>query len=196
MRGATRCHESGALELHRQDHHLHAVQMQPALQRQRGLVVQQARHPVLVAEDQLAGEKDAVGELALDFLGKLRPAPRRGRCRARSAPSRRARWRGNSRRRTRARASSVGLKLVDLLGAAIALGIDRLGADEDEILEVDPETGAAPTAPCAMPPPRLDPTMNTAVGASGSSGGGFSHVGQRAALKISSTSFSRALTSS
>src|SRR6476661_10082951 len=68
---SSRSRRSPALELHRQDHHLHSVQVQPLLECKRGLVVQQPGKPALVAEDELAGEKDAVRKLPLHFLGKL-----------------------------------------------------------------------------------------------------------------------------
>ena len=45
--------------------------MQPALQCQSGLVVQQPRNPVLVAKNQFARKEDAVRVLALDCLGHL-----------------------------------------------------------------------------------------------------------------------------
>src|SRR5450759_4008952 len=52
---------------HRQDHHLHSLQVQPALHRQRRLVVQLADEPVFALEHQFAGEKHAVGE----FVSRL-----------------------------------------------------------------------------------------------------------------------------
>ncbi len=109
--------------------------MQPLLQRKRGLVVQQPGKPALVAEDQLAGEKDAVRKLPLHFLGKLHqlldPV----------GAEREARGGGQSVGVAvidveRKRALQRGLELFDLLRAAIALRIDGLGADEHEVLEV------------------------------------------------------------
>ena len=55
-------------ELHRQDDHLQALQVQASLQYQRRLVVQQAGEPVVVFEDQLAGEVDGVGKVLVDFF--------------------------------------------------------------------------------------------------------------------------------
>src|SRR6266849_455361 len=50
-------------QFHGQDDHLRAEQVKAPLQRHRRLVVQQLDEPVVVVEDQLAGEKDRVGEL-------------------------------------------------------------------------------------------------------------------------------------
>src|SRR6266576_4748400 len=60
-----------ASKLHRQNHHLHSVQMQSSLQGQRGLIVQQSRHPVFVAEYELAGKEHAIRIFALNLLGEL-----------------------------------------------------------------------------------------------------------------------------
>src|ERR1700736_4293911 len=66
-----RCTRQPASKLHRQNHHLHSIQMQSSLQGQRGLIVQQSRHPVFVAEYELAGKEHAVRIFALNLLGEL-----------------------------------------------------------------------------------------------------------------------------
>ena len=109
--------------------------MQTALQRQRRLVVQQPRHPILVAEDQFAGEENAVRVFLLDAFRQFRQLVDA------VGPE----------RETRGRGQPVGVAVidiegegaiercsqpVDLFGATVALRIDRLGADEDEVPEM------------------------------------------------------------
>src|SRR5207245_1742123 len=109
--------------------------MQPPLQRERGLIVQQPRDPVLVAKNQLAREKDAVGILALDLLGKLDQLvdavgpQRKPRCGCEPVGMAVVDIEGQ-------RPVENRLEMLDLLSAAIALRIDRLGADENETIAV------------------------------------------------------------
>ena len=57
---------------HRQYHHLYPREVQPALQRQRGLVVklEQPGEEVFLVHDQLAREEDRVGEFLADSFAQ------------------------------------------------------------------------------------------------------------------------------
>jgi len=49
-------------QLHRQDDHLHAAQMEAPLEGHRRLVVEQSGQPVLPVENELARKEHSVGE--------------------------------------------------------------------------------------------------------------------------------------
>ena len=51
--------------------------MQAALDRQGGLIVQQADEPVLLLENQLAGKKNTVGEFLVHLFGESGDVPAR-----------------------------------------------------------------------------------------------------------------------
>src|SRR5580704_3875045 len=109
--------------------------MQPALQYKCRLVMEQPGRPVLVAEHQFAGEKDAVGKVLLDSLGQLHQFVDAV----------------GTKRKSRGRGKAVGMAVVDverertfergpqavtLLAATVALRIDCLGADENEVAKM------------------------------------------------------------
>src|SRR5260370_15857006 len=58
-------------QFHWQDHHRHVAQVQPAQHRQRRLAVQLPDVPIVMLEDQLAGEEDAVRKFRVNLLGEL-----------------------------------------------------------------------------------------------------------------------------
>src|SRR5664279_281647 len=117
--------------------------MQTSLERQRGLVMQQPRHPVLVAEDQLAGKEHAVGKLTLDFCGE------RDQFLDAIGAERKSGHRSQIIRMAvvdikRQRSTQRLLQFLDLLGAAIALRVDSFGANENEIPEVSAKQALHP----------------------------------------------------
>src|SRR5262249_21133121 len=55
----------------REDDHLQSLELQPALDRRRRLVVELARQEVLLLEDQLPGEERGAAEASRDLLAEL-----------------------------------------------------------------------------------------------------------------------------
>ena len=64
------CHMN-ALNLHRQNHHLQAIEMQTPLNRQCRLVMQQASQPIVRFENQFAGKENRVRVFLADLFAQL-----------------------------------------------------------------------------------------------------------------------------